>query len=101
VCEIPSYKKEHLYHLYVLEVGRLRHVLGDRTKREILEHWISEKMSVLLAALFVIRFIIKYTCFVICSYTTLRCATTVQYRRLHSTAAVLAILFYELVTTTR
>ena len=67
MCEIPSYKKEHLYSLYVLEMGRLRHVLGDRTRREILEHWISEKMSVLLETLFVIRFIIKYTCFVICS----------------------------------
>ena len=66
MCEIPSYKKEHLYRLYVLEVGRLCHVLGDRTKREILEHRISEKMSVLLEALFVSRFIIKYTCFVIC-----------------------------------
>jgi len=41
MCEIPSYKKEHLYGLYVLEVGRLRHVLDDQTKREILEHRIS------------------------------------------------------------
>ena len=82
VCEIPIHKEEHLYHRYVLEVGRLRHVLGDGTKRESLEHRISEKMPVLLEALFVIRFIVKYKCFVICSYTTLRCATVVQYGQL-------------------
>jgi hypothetical protein len=82
MCEISFHKKERLYHLYVLEVGRLRHVLGDGTKRGSLEHSISEKMPVLLEALFVIRFVIRYKCFVICSYTALRCATVVQYGQL-------------------